>query len=236
FGEKYGARVRVIKMGDFSTEFCGGTHLRATGEVGAFIITSESSVAAGIRRIEARTGQGAIEEIARERAVLNRVARTLAVPAEQIEDRVAALQNEIKALKRAAEKARAEQTAGQAANLPIREHNGVTVCAAWFDGAEIEHLKSTFDTLKSQRQNEKFLAIFGAGSGDSAQMIVGATTPLTGTEFEAGKLIRVLAPIYGGKGGGKPQLAQAGCKDAAKLRAELESFAILDHLAQHAAK
>jgi alanyl-tRNA synthetase len=217
-------------MGDFSTEFCGGTHVGATGEIGAFIITGESSVAAGIRRIEAQTGPGAVETIASERAVAHRLSRALTVPIERVAERVTAMQEEIKALKRAADRARSEELAGRAGDMPTVRIGDVSACVGWIEGADVEALRSTFDRLKSKHRNEKFLAVLGTGDNGKATLIVGATPDLAGTAFEAGKLIRAVAPLFDGKGGGKPQFAQAGGKDSEKLKAAIEAGRVLEAL------
>jgi len=150
FGEKYGARVRVVKMEDFSTEFCGGTHVKATGDIGAFVITGESSVASGIRRIEAKTGAGAEQVIAQDRGIVNRLSRTLAVSPDQIEERVASLQRELKELKRSVERAKAEQLAGKSGDIEIQQAGDTQFCVAWIDGADLGGLRTTLDKLKSK--------------------------------------------------------------------------------------
>lgn len=235
FGEKYGARVRVVKMGDFSTEFCGGTHLSATGEVGPFIITSESSVAAGIRRIEARTGDGATTTIAHDRTILGKLARTLAVSSDEVEDRVATLQSEVKTLKREIERIQAEKAAGAASELEIIKLGEISVCAGWLNGLSVDQLRSTFDSLKSKHQNQKFVALLGSSADGKAMLIAGASPDLEGSPFEAGKLIKVLAPKFEGKGGGKVTFAQAGCKNEAALKSAFADKSILDALKEFAA-
>lgn len=230
FGEKYGAVVRVVKMGDFSTEFCGGTHVGATGEIGPFIITGESSVASGVRRIEAQTGLAAARTIARERGVLAELSRALTVTPEALPERVAALQAEIKSLKRAAEKAKTEQIAGKSSDLAVVRIGEIDVCVAWIDGLEVEGLRGAFDTLKSKHKNQKFIALLGSGGDGRATLIAGATPDLAGTAFEAGKLIREFAPLFDARGGGKAQFAQAGGKDAEKLKAALEGTTVLERL------
>lgn len=226
FGEKYGAKVRVVRMGDFSTEFCGGTHVKATGDIGSFVITSESSVASGIRRIEARTGEGAEELIAKDRKIVSHLSRALAVSPEQIEERIAALQNEVKELKRAIERAKAEKLAGKSGDLTIERVGDASVCVAWIDGADLGGLRTTLDQLKSKHPS-RFVAVLGSGEEDRATLIVGATDDLKGTAFEAGRLIRELGPLFDGKGGGKPAFAQAGGKDPKQLRGAIEGGEML---------
>jgi alanyl-tRNA synthetase len=222
FGEKYGAQVRVVKMDDFSTEFCGGTHVKATGDIGSFVITGESSVASGIRRIEAKTGAGAERLIAQDRGIVSRLSRSLAVAPDQIEERVAGLQRELKELKRSTERAKAEQLAGKSGEIEVRQAGETHYCAAWIEGADLGGLRTTLDKLKSQH-SEHFVAILGSGSDDKATLIVGATDDLKGTPFEAGRLIRELTPLFDGRGGGKPQFAQAGGKDPGRLKSALDN-------------
>ncbi len=229
FGEKYGAEVRVVKMGDFSTEFCGGTHLKSTGEIGPFIITSESSVASGIRRIEAKTGTSAAAAIAQDRAVLSKLARQLAVPPEKIEERVAALQAEVKTLKRSMEKAKTQQAAGKSAEMKIEKIGDVSVGAAWIAGAGVEELRSALDSLKGKHQS-RFLALLGSDGSGNPIVVAAASQDLAGSPYEAGKAIRAVAHLFDGKGGGKPQFAQAGCKDAEKLKRCLENGSILEQI------
>jgi alanyl-tRNA synthetase len=229
FGEKYGARVRVVRMGDFSTEFCGGTHVRATGDIGAFVITSESSVASGIRRIEARTGAGAEALIAKDRSIVGRLSRSLAVAPEQIEQRVAALQKELKDLKRAVERAKSESFAGRSREFSVEDVKGGRCCVAWIDGADLAGLRVALDQLKSKHP-ERFVAVLGSGEDGKATLVVGATDDLKGSPLEAGRLIRELAPLFEGRGGGKPQFAQAGGKDAGALRAAIEDGRMLEEV------
>lgn len=234
FGEKYGARVRVVKMEDFSTEFCGGTHVKATGDIGAFVVTGESSVASGIRRIEAKTGAGAEQVIAQDRGIVNRLSRALAVSPDQIEERISGLQRELKELRRSVERAKAEQLAGKSGDIEVQQAGDTKFCVAWVDGADLGGLRTTLDKLKSKNP-EHFVAILGSGEGDKATLIAGATDDLKGTPFEAGKLIRDLAPLFEGRGGGKPQFAQAGGKDPGLLKSAIESGKIAEQLQSMAA-
>ncbi|MCH8332613.1 alanine--tRNA ligase [Candidatus Sumerlaeota bacterium] len=232
FGEKYGAVVRVVKMGDFSTEFCGGTHVAATGEIGSFIIVSESSVASGIRRIEAQTGMGAAETIARQRSVLAEISRTLAVAPDRLAGRIATLQDELKQLRRGAQEARSRELAGKSAEFPTIRLGEASGCVAWLQETDVAGLRSTLDLLKSKHGNRKFFAVLGSSADGKATLIIGATPDLAGTPLEAGKLIRRVAPLFGGKGGGKAQFAQAGGKDPGKLQAIIEDGTLLKALQQ----
>lgn len=230
FGEKYGATVRVVKMGDFSTEFCGGTHVARTGEIGSFVIVAESSVASGIRRIEAHTGPRAVATIAAERRLLAQLSRTLTVPAEQLPERIDTLQSELKSLRRELDQARSEKLAGQSGEMDVIEIGDARACIGWVEDADVKALREVIDRLKDKHSGGKFLAVLGSGADGKATLIVGASQELAGSPLEAGKVVRELAPIFEGRGGGKPQFAQAGGKDAAALKAALQSDAVAEQL------
>jgi alanyl-tRNA synthetase len=222
FGEKYGSRVRVISMGAddslFSREFCGGTHVSATGEIGLFVITSESSVASGIRRLEARTALGAWAQVAQERQLLAGLARRLSAPVEAIDTRIATLQDEIKTLRRQVEEARIEKTRAQmtqaaADSLAI---NGVQVIIQRLDGADANLLAQAWDSLK-QKSAAATLGVFCGTAEGKVNLVVGVTDDIAGKRVKAGDVLNALAGLVGGKGGGRPNLARGGGSEPEKL-------------------
>ena len=222
FGEKYGARVRVITVGEeeerCSREFCGGTHVSSTGEVGLFLIVGESSVASGVRRIEALTGRGALARMAREREVVFNLARRLSAPAEQLEERVEALQEEIRALRRRVEEAKAEaaraQVSGSAAAAV--EVGGIRLYSQRIDGADQNVLSQAWDALR-QRSPERTVGVFCSVAEGRVSMVAGATADIAPARVSAADLLREALARLGGKGGGKPVLARGGGSDAGKV-------------------
>ncbi len=225
FGEKYGARVRVVRMGEFSTEFCGGTHVRRTGEIGPFVIASEGSVAAGIRRIEAWTGLEAVSRTGRDRSALDELARTLTAPRDRLAERAAGLMDELKALRREVDRLKRKRAAG--GEIPTVEIGDVLACVAWIEGADAKALREALDRLRSRHRGRKLVAVLGSGDNSRATLIIGATPELQGGPLQADRLVEHLAPLFDGSGGGKALLAQAGGKEAGKLRVALEDGRML---------
>jgi len=219
FGEIYGQRVRVIEIPDCSAEFCGGTHMPATGGIGTFLIRSESAIASGIRRIESVTGRGAVEMMQQERALLSKIAGNLSVGAELLPERIEAMQNEIKNLRHDMAQVKAAHLAEQGATFlqqaPVYGDDIKVVCKV-FDGMDGTMLRQVFDGLKSHRP-EKLVAVLGANNAGKATLLAAATPDVT-KKVHAGNLIKQLAPVIGGKGGGKPEMAQAGGTDTEKLQ------------------
>jgi alanyl-tRNA synthetase len=226
FGEKYGDEVRVLAMGlgeqNFSTELCGGTHVSRTGDIGLFKILSEGGVAAGVRRIEATTGEGALayvrdtEERLRQAAELVRAGRDdLADKIQQTLDRSRQLEKELAALKGKLASSAGSDLAGQA-----RDIKGVKVLAAQVDGVSGNDLRSLLDQLKSKLGSG--IVLLGAAGGDKVSLIAGVTADLTG-KIKAGELVNFVAAQVGGKGGGKPDMAQAGGTQPAQLPAAVDS-------------
>jgi len=224
FGEKYGDEVRVIGMGDFSTELCGGTHVRRTSDIGFFKIIAESGVAAGIRRVEAVTADGALGWVQEQEAKLAEAARALrAQPGEiaariaQILDNSRQLEKELSRLKSRMASAQGEDVATQA-----REVKGAKVLAAVLEGADSKTLRDTLDRLKDKLKSAAI--VLAASEGGKVSLVAGVTADLT-AKVKAGELVNFVAQQVGGRGGGRPDMAQAGGTDASKLDSALKSVA-----------
>ncbi len=228
FGEKYDDRVRVVRMGDFSTELCGGTHVSRTGDIGCFKIVSETGIAAGVRRIEALTGQGALDYVRQTEARLRRIADKVKGTPEDVEQKVEQLGQRVRALEKELDELRQRlATGGGALDQQVQEVNGIKVLAARLDGADAKGLRAAVDRFK-----DKFgtgAVVLGAVQGDKVLLVAGITKDLTG-RLHAGKLVNEVAGHVGGKGGGRADMAQAGGTDPAKLDAALA--AIPDWLAR----
>jgi alanyl-tRNA synthetase len=223
FGEKYGDEVRVLSFGEFSTELCGGTHVQRTGDIGLFKITGESGIASGIRRIEAVTGEGALEAVRAAEATLKRVAGSLRATPAEIEGKVAQLLEQQKKLEREMASLRAKLAAGGSADLAAQavKVNGVTVLAAKIDGADAQSLREAADQYKS-RLGEA-VVVLGAQLADDKVSLVSSVSATVADKVSAGTLIGEVAKIVGGRGGGRRDFAQAGGNDPAKLEAALQA-------------
>ena len=222
FGEKYGDEVRVIGMGPFSTELCGGTHVRRSGDIGFFKIVSESGVAAGIRRIEAVTADTALAQAQASERQLADIASLLKTSPhdigpklEQIVDNVKQLERELARLKSKLAASQGDDLAGGAADV-----KGVKVVAARLDGADSKALRETVDKLRDKLKSA--IVVLGAAEGDKVTLIAGVTPDQIG-RVKAGDLVGHVASLVGGKGGGRPDMAQGGGTDASKLDAALSS-------------
>jgi len=222
FGEKYGDDVRVIGMGEFSTELCGGTHVRRTGDIGFFKIVSQAPVAAGIRRVEAVTADGALEWVQHQNEQVEGVAEMLKVqPGEigarllQIMDNLRALEKELGRLKSKLASSQGDDLADQAVAV-----GNARVLAAALDGADAKSLRETMDKLKDRLGSAAI--VLGSVDSGKVTLIAGVTSDLTG-KLKAGDLVNFVAQQVGGKGGGRPDLAQAGGTEPAKLPAALKS-------------
>lgn len=224
FGEKYGQRVRVVDIPQWDTEFCGGTHLLATGEAGLFIITSESAVSSGVRRIEAITGRAAIELVQAERGNLKNLSDELKVPREKIIERVETLQQELKQARRELAALKTAASSADAADVldDAEEINGVKLVVHQFSGLDARGMRDAYDAMKSRRPEKLFVLLASAADGKAA-MIAGASKDIAGKVISAGDIVRIAAQAAGGKGGGKPEMAQAGAKDPSKLQDALNS-------------
>jgi alanyl-tRNA synthetase len=224
FGEKYGDEVRVLSMGGFSTELCGGTHVRRTGDIGFFKIVSESGVASGIRRLEAVTANGALAWVHEQESKLNQAAQVLKTqPQEltqklaQVLDNVKSLEKELSRLKSKLANSQGDDLADQAVTVGLAR-----VLAAKLDGADTKTLRETMDKLKDKLKSAAI--VLGAVEDGKVTLIAGVTSDLT-AKVKAGELVNFVAQQVGGKGGGRADMAQAGGTQPAKLTDALASVA-----------
>ena len=222
FGEKYGDEVRVLRMGDFSTELCGGTHVNRTGDIGFFKIVSESGVAAGIRRVEAVTAEGALAYTHEMEARLNEAARALKAPAIEVPAKIAQILENVKAMEKELGRLKSKLASGQGGDIAAQavDVNGAKVLAATIDGADAKVLRETIDRLKGRFKSAAI--VLGSTDGDKVTLIAGVTSDLV-DKIKAGDLVNHVAAQVGGKGGGRPDMAQAGGTNPAALPAALES-------------
>jgi alanyl-tRNA synthetase len=253
FGEKYGDKVRVIKIGDFSTELCGGTHTGATGEIGLIKILKEGSVSSGVRRIEAVTGEGSLRHFRQdhelEGVVASLVGPTLSQktrkdgapaglttpaesvsPAEALKLELEKKDAEIKRLTRELDQARMKSATSSTANLGerVKEIRGVKVLTHRVDNLERAQMRTLVDQLRDKLGSA--VVVLGSASNGNVSLIVGVTKDLT-SRIPAGKIIGPVARRVGGKGGGRPDLAEAGGKDAGALDAALsEAYSVVESL------
>jgi alanyl-tRNA synthetase len=220
FGEKYGDRVRVIRIGDFSTELCGGTHLDATGQIGLLKFVGEGAVAAGVRRLEAVTGPEALRHVGREEAALRETADLLKIPPLEVPRRLGKLLEEQRGLeKRLAElDARAARSRAQELVAGARRVGGVAVVAARLDGLDAEGLRAAADSVRERLGSG--VVCLGSVRDGKVSLVAAVTKDLT-PRLHAGKLVQSVAKAVDGAGGGRPDLAQAGGKNPAGLDAAL---------------
>ena len=216
FGEKYGDRVRVIRIGDFSTELCGGTHLDATGQIGLFKVVSEGAVASGVRRIEAVTGEAALRHVGQEEAALRESAGLLKIPPLELPQRLQKLLDEQKQLEKQLRELEARVAKGRAQELAASAKvvGGVPVLSARLDGLDADGLRSVMDTLRERMSSG--VIVLGSAMEGKVTLIASVSKDLT-KRIQAGKLVQEMAPLVGGKGGGRPDLAQGGGPDVARL-------------------
>jgi alanyl-tRNA synthetase len=218
FGEKYGDRVRVVSIGSYSLELCGGTHVRATGDIGPFVLTEESGVAAGVRRIEALTGAGAVTWLQDRQAALDRTLAALGAPADQAPDAVAKLQTDVKRLARENEQLKMKLAlgggGGGSATSDEIAVGDVKLIARRVTGLEKGALRGLADSLRDRLG--RGVVILAAENDGKVQLLVSVTKDLT-DRVKAGQLVKELAPIVGGGGGGRPDFAEAGGKDPSKI-------------------
>jgi alanyl-tRNA synthetase len=221
FGEKYGDRVRVVRIGDFSTELCGGTHLDATGQIGFFKVDTEGAVAAGVRRIEAVAGTAAVEAVTRQQRVLREIGEILKIAPVEAPQRLRKLLDEQRALERQLQELQGKAARSRADDLVAgaRQVNGVAVVAGRIDGLDADGLRAVADRLRERLGSG--IVMVGSVLDGKVNLVSAVTKDLT-RRFHAGKLVQDVARAVGGSGGGRPDLAQAGGKEPARLDAALD--------------
>ncbi len=225
FGEKYGDKVRVVKIGDFSTELCGGIHTGATGEIGLIKIVGEGSVSSGVRRLEAISGTGSLAEFRQDFAVAQLAAQVAPTPGlsptEALQSKLAAQEDELKKLRRELEELRMKSAAGGLDEALARavEVKGVKLVTLRADSLDRGQLRTLVDNLK-QRLGEG-VVVLGSAQPEGKVAIIAGVTPGLIKRIQAGKLVGAVAKLVGGSGGGKPEIAEAGGKDQAQLDAAL---------------
>jgi alanyl-tRNA synthetase len=223
FGEKYGDEVRVLDIGS-SRELCGGTHVSQTGDIGLFQIVSESGVAAGVRRIEATTGFGALKLVQVQRALIAQAASELKAPAHEVPAKIVQILDNVKTLEKELARLKSKLASSQGDDLAAQaiDINGIKVLAATMEGADANALRETMDKLKDKL---KSAAIVLASVADGKVSLAAGVTPDVIAKLKAGELVNHVAAQVGGKGGGKPDMAMAGGTDPSKLPQALASVA-----------
>ena len=209
FGEKYGDEVRVISMGDFSTELCGGTHVHRSGDIGLFKIVSESGVAAGVRRIDAVTGPGAIEYLQEQESQLATIAGLLKSPLPEVPNKLAQIQEQVRSLEKELARLKSRLAANQGSDLveQATEVAGIRVIASVIENADAKALRELADQIRNKLQS--CALVLGSVSEGKVTLIAAVTPDLT-AKIKAGDLVNQVASQVGGKGGGRPDMAQAG--------------------------
>ncbi|EMX9241585.1 TPA: alanine--tRNA ligase [Klebsiella pneumoniae] len=222
FGEKYDDRVRVLRMGDFSTELCGGTHAARTGDIGLFRITSESGTAAGVRRIEAVTGEGAMAILHAQSDQLNDIAQLLKGDSHNLGEKVRSALERTRQLEKELQQLKEQAAAQESANLSSKaeEINGVKLLVSELTGVEPKMLRTMVDDLKNQLGST--IVVLATVADGKVSLIAGVSKDVT-DRVKAGELVGMVAQQVGGKGGGRPDMAQAGGTDASALPAALAS-------------
>jgi alanyl-tRNA synthetase len=222
FGEKYGDEVRVLSLGDFSVELCGGTHVRHAGDIGLLKIVSESGIAAGVRRIEAVTGAGAVRWVSENQQRLQRIAELLKSGRDDADEKVSQLLEKTRRLEKELQQLKGKLASSQGSDLAAQaiEINGIKVLAARLDGADAQTLRDTLDQLKNKLGSAA--VVLGTVSGDKVSIVAGVTRDQT-DRIKAGDLVNAVASQVGGKGGGRPDMAQAGGNQPENLDAALKS-------------
>jgi alanyl-tRNA synthetase len=226
FDEKYGDQVRVVSFGDCSTELCGGTHAQATGDIGLLKIVSETGIAAGVRRIEALTGIGALHHIRQQERLATEAADRLKVPIAELPGRVGKLLEERKDAQKQIDDLRARKSSGSGSDLfasarELSGHAGAKAIAGIVEDVDAKAMRTMVDDFRNRLGTG--VVCLAAASGDKALLAIGVTKDLTG-ELKAGDLIREVAGVVGGGGGGRPDFAQAGGKDPSKLNEAIARF------------
>lgn len=218
FGEKYADEVRVVRIPGYSVELCGGTHCQATGDIGLFRIVSESGIAAGVRRIEAQTGTGAMAVIREDQNRIQQASQALKTPPDRLVDTIARLQKERRDLEREVQQMKAEAAKAAAGDLlgQAKDVGGVKVLAVAYQG----DLREQADRLRDQLGTS--VVVLAADRGGKVQLLAAASKDVAGKRVHAGKVIQAIAPLVSGRGGGRPDMAQAGGADPAGISAALD--------------
>jgi len=222
FGEKYGDVVRVVDMGDFSIELCGGTHVKSTGNIGPFRILSEGGVASGVRRIEAITGEGAWQTIYQLESVIGGIAAAIKADKVHVVDKVTQLVSSHKELEKQCQQLQSQLAANQGEEIlqQVKQVNGINLLAAEMTGADSNLLRETLDKFKDKL--EPAVIILAAVEGEKVSLVAGVSKAAT-NRFKAGELVNFVAQQVGGKGGGRPDMAMAGGKEPQHLAMALAS-------------
>ncbi len=222
FGEKYGDEVRVISVGDYSKELCGGTHANAAGDIGLFRIISEGGIAAGVRRIEAVTGDAALAQVHQQQQTLQRLANLVKSEPQKLETRLQKLLEQQKELEKELEQLQAKANADKSGELvnQAQEVSGVKLLATRVEGIDGKGLREFSDQLRDKLGSG--VMVLASTEGGKVALLVAVTKDLTG-QVKAGELIKPLAEIVGGRGGGRPEMAQAGGPDVGKVDALLQA-------------
>lgn len=222
FGEKYKNTVRVVSAGQWSRELCGGIHVKNTGEIGAFKIISESGIASGVRRIEAVTGTGVLAESLKSDRILESAAEVLKANKSNLTERIIAAAEELKSLKKEIEEMKKAAMGGEADSLIAGALciNGINLITREFDGYNINDLRSLSDDIKASEKST--CMVFAAKNGEKVTFLVSLTDDVVERGYNAGKMIKDIAAAAGGGGGGKADMAQAGAKDASKIKDAFE--------------
>jgi alanyl-tRNA synthetase len=220
FGEKYGDKVRVVSISDFSKELCGGTHVGRTGDIGICKIVYEGSISSGVRRIEAITGEGALKKFQEAQAQLNRVAGIVRTSETEVADQVEKLLSREKSMEHELQqlKTRIAQAESGQLETQARDMKGVKVLAARVEGLDRAQLRTLVDSLRNKWKSA--VVVLAATEDSNIAIVSGVTKDLT-SKVHAGKLAGSVAQAVGGKGGGRPDMAEAGGKDIAALPAAL---------------
>jgi alanyl-tRNA synthetase len=223
FGEKYGEQVRVVTIGEESVELCGGTHVRRAGDIGLFVILSEGGIAQGVRRIEAVTGMGALDHVQRTQLVVQEAAEQLhAASATELNERLRRLFGELRARDREISELQRKLTTGGGGTDEVVEVGGIRLLAKVVDVADPKALRDAADALRDRLGSG--VVVLGAERDGKATLLIAATKDLLG-RVHAGQLVGVLAVHVGGRGGGRPELAQAGGPNPSGLKVAIASAA-----------
>ncbi|HHV72174.1 MAG TPA: alanine--tRNA ligase, partial [Clostridia bacterium] len=217
FGEKYEDKVRMVKMGDYSLELCGGTHVHYTGEIGIFKIVSQSGIGSGLRRIEALTGQAALDYLNEYEATVVKLAEELKTSSQDVEQKVKDLLSALKEKDRIIQKLREKLAQSEVDNIlaQAQQVEGVNVLAAKVDAPNMDSLRSMADLIRNKLGSA--VIVLGSDNAGKVNFVTVVTNDLLEKGLHAGKLIKEVAKVTGGGGGGRPEMAQAGGKNPAKI-------------------